>query len=206
MIPFFTFHFFGRRICEYGKKNTNNKTRLRKEGFTPEPLSQFLVHFPSTFFFILCYFHFPSTSFFILCHFHFPSTSFFILYHFHFPSTSFFILSHFHFPSTYFFILSHFHFPSTYFFILSHFHFTSTSFFILCHFPSTSFFIIYHIHLSSLYVKSISISLPLSISQTVFLYSIYLITFSVTIAVVTMFFVIQRVASGWVPGIGNIDN
>ena len=109
MIPFFTFHFFGRRICEYGKKNTNNKTRLRKEGFTPEPLSQFLVHFPSTFFFILCYFHFPSTSFFILCHFHFPSTSFFIL----------------------------------------------------CHFPSTSFFIIYHIHLSSLYVKSISISLPL---------------------------------------------
>ena len=154
MIPFFTFHFFGRRICEYGKKNTNNKTRLRKEGFTPEPLSQFLVHFPSTFFFILCYFHFPSTSFFILCHFHFPSTSFFIL----------------------------------------------------CHFPSTSFFIIYHIHLSSLYVKSILISLPLSISQTVFLYSIYLITFSVTIAVVTMFLVIQRVASGWVPGIGNIDN
>ena len=104
MIPFFTFHFFGRRICEYGKKNTNNKTRLRKEGFTPEPLSQFLVHFPSTFFFILCYFHFPSTSFFILYHFHFPSTYFFILSHFHFPSTSFFILCHF--PSTSFFISS----------------------------------------------------------------------------------------------------
>ena len=90
MIPFFTFHFFGRRICEYGKKNTNNKTRLRKEGFTPEPLSQFLVHFPSTSFFILYHFHFPSTSFLILCH--FPSTSFFIIYYIHFPPTSVFFI------------------------------------------------------------------------------------------------------------------